>query len=52
MTRLVPRALALGAIATLLAIGGASATPGAGASPSTLGRGTLAGGDRIKTDQL
>jgi quercetin dioxygenase-like cupin family protein len=52
MTRLIPRALALGAIATLLAIGAASATPGAGASPSTLGRGTLAAGDRIKTDQL
>jgi quercetin dioxygenase-like cupin family protein len=52
MTRLIPRALALGAIATLLAIGAASATPGAGASPSTLGRGTLAAGDKIKTDQL
>lgn len=52
MTRLIPRALALGGIATLLAIGAASATPGAGASPSTLGRGTLAAGDRIKTNQL
>jgi len=52
MTRLIPRALALGAIATLLAIGVASATPGAGASATTLGRGTLAAGDKIKTDQL
>ncbi|HEY3336601.1 MAG TPA: cupin domain-containing protein [Candidatus Limnocylindrales bacterium] len=52
MTRLIPRALALGVIATLLAIGAASATPGAGASPSTLGRGTVAAGDKIKTDQL
>jgi quercetin dioxygenase-like cupin family protein len=52
MTRLIPRALTLGAIATLLAIGGASATPGLGASASTLGRATLAAGDKIKTDQL
>ena len=52
MTRLIPRALALGAIATLFVIGAASATPGAGASASTLGRGTLPAGDKIKTDQL
>ena len=52
MTRLIPRALALGVIAALLAIGAASATPGAGASPTTFGRGTLAAGDKIKTDQL
>ena len=52
MTRLVPRALALGAISALLTIGVASATPGAGASPTTFGRGTLAAGDKIKTDQL
>jgi quercetin dioxygenase-like cupin family protein len=52
MTRLFPRALALGAIASLLALGVASATPGAGASPTTLGRGTLAAGEKIKTDQI
>lgn len=52
MTRLISRALALGAITALLAIGAASATSGAGASASTLGRGTLAAGDKIKTDQL
>lgn len=52
MTRLIPRALVLGALATLLAIGAASATPGAGASPTTLGRGTLDAGDKIKTDHL
>ena len=49
---LIPRALAMGAIASLVVLGVASATPGAGASPTTLGRGTLAAGDKIKTDQL
>jgi len=46
------RAMALGAVASLVVLGVASATPGAGASPTTLGRGTLAAGDKIKTDQL
>lgn len=52
MTRLIQRAVALGAIASLVALGVASATPGAGASGTTLGRGTLAAGDKIKTDQV
>ncbi len=48
----IPRAIALGAVASLMVLGVASATPGAGASPTTLGRGTLAAGDKIKTEQL
>lgn len=52
MTRLILRAIALGAIASLVVLGMASATPGAGASPTTLGRGTLAAGDKIHTGQL
>jgi quercetin dioxygenase-like cupin family protein len=48
----IRRAIALGAVASLMIIGAASATPGAGASATTFGRGTLAAGDKIKTAQL
>jgi quercetin dioxygenase-like cupin family protein len=48
----IMRAVALGTVASLIVLGVASATPGAGASATTLGRGTLAAGDKIKTDQV
>ena len=50
--QVIMRAVALGAVASLVVIGLASATPGAGASATTFGRGTLVAGDKIKSGQV
>jgi len=52
MNRPIPRAIALGAVASLVVLSVASATPGSGATGTTLGRGTLAAGEKIKSDQV
>lgn len=52
MNRILRRAIALGLLTTLTGIGVASATPGSGATPTNLSRGTLEAGDKINTANL
>lgn len=52
MNRTSTRGLVLGLLVAIVSVGVAVATPGSGASPTTLGRGTLEAGDRINSDQL
>jgi quercetin dioxygenase-like cupin family protein len=52
MNRTAIRAIVLGLLAVLAVGGVALATPASGATPTTLGRGTLESGDKINTHQL
>lgn len=52
MSRIVVRAAALGLAGVMTIMATALATSGSGAVPTTLSRGTLDGGVRIKTDTL
>lgn len=52
MNRAISRALVLGLLVAVASVGVTLATSGSGASPTTLGRGTLEAGDKIKNDNL
>ena len=52
MNRMLGRAILLGLVATLTTIGVATATSGAGATPTNFARGTLQSGDNINTPNL
>lgn len=52
MTRMIYRALLLGLLVAIASVGVALATGGSGATPTTLGRGTLDAGDKINTANL
>ena len=52
MSRTLTRAVVLGLLVVFASVGLVLATPGSGASPTTLGRGTLDAGDKINTDDL
>jgi quercetin dioxygenase-like cupin family protein len=52
MNRTVTRALVLGVLVAVASVGVALATPGSAAVGTTLARGTLDGGDKIKNNNL